>query len=248
MPIVSVIIPTYKGSSALNRAIDSVLCQSYKEIEIIVVDDNDPTSDERKNTEALMSRYIGDKRIRYIKHQRNSNGAVARNTGITAATGKYIAFLDDDDYYLPNRIEKSVRYLEKNRDAVGVYAGVDIIDKEGTINLKVRPQCDLKISDLLRKEMVIGTGSNIFVKSDVVKGIHGFDESFVRRQDIEFMIRVCHEGRVGYIPDKLIVKSENGTLNHPKYDKMKSVIDQFGQKFENDIDAMKKKKPKYFFS
>ena len=69
MPIVSVIIPTYKGSSALNRAIDSVLCQSYKEIEIIVVDDNDPTSDERKNTEALMSRYIGDKRIRYIKHQ-----------------------------------------------------------------------------------------------------------------------------------------------------------------------------------
>lgn len=120
MPIVSVIIPTYKGSSALNRAIDSVLCQSYKEIEIIVVDDNDPTSDERKNTEALMSRYIGDKRIRYIKHQRNSNGAVARNTGITAATGKYIAFLDDDDYYLPNRIEKSVRYLETNRDAVGV--------------------------------------------------------------------------------------------------------------------------------
>ncbi|MCE2152703.1 glycosyltransferase [Streptococcus thermophilus] len=196
----------------LNRAIDSVLCQSYKEIEKIVVDDNDPTSDERKNTEALMSRYIGDKRIRYIKHQRNSNGAVARNTGITAATGKYIAFLDDDDYYLPNRIEKSVRYLEKNRDAVGVYAGVDIIDKEGNINLKVRPQCDLKISDLLRKEMVIGTGSNIFVKSDVVKGIHGFDESFVRRQDIEFMIRVCHEGRVGYIPDKLIVKSENGTL------------------------------------
>lgn len=56
--------------------------------------------------------------------------------------------------------------------------------------MKVRPQCDLKISDLLRKEMVIGTGSNIFVKSDVVKGIHGFDESFVRRQDIEFMIRV----------------------------------------------------------
>lgn len=246
MPIVSVIIPTYKGSSALNRAIDSVLCQSYKEIEIIVVDDNDPTSDERKNTEALMSRYIGDKRIRYIKHQRNSNGAVARNTGITAATGKYIAFLDDDDYYLPNRIEKSVRYLEKNRDAVGVYAGVDIIDKEGTINLKVRPQCDLKISDLLRKEMVIGTGSNIFVKSDVVKGIHGFDESFVRRQDIEFMIRVCHEGRVGYIPDKLIVKSENGALNHPKYDKMKSVIDQFGQKFENDIDALGEEKTKYY--
>lgn len=93
MPV-SVIIPTYKGSSALNRAIDSVLCQSYKEIEIIVVDDNDPTSDERKNTEALMSRYIGDKRIRYIKHQRNSNGAVARNTGITAATGKL--FVADD--------------------------------------------------------------------------------------------------------------------------------------------------------
>lgn len=246
MPIVSVIIPTYKGSSALNRAIDSVLHQSFKEIEIIVVDDNDPISDDRKKTEALMSRYIGEERIRYIKHQKNSNGAVARNTGITAATGKYIAFLDDDDYYLPERIEKSVMYLEENRDAVGVYTGVDIIDKEGNVNLKVKPQCDLKISDLLQKEMVIGTGSNIFVKNDVAKGIYGFDESFVRRQDIEFMIRVCHEGRVGFIPDKLIVKSENGTLNHPKYAKMKSVIHQFGQKFKNDIDALGEEKSKYY--
>ena len=246
MPIVSVIIPTYKGSRALDRAIDSVLQQSFREIEIIVVDDNDPLSSDRKNTEKLMKRYVEDKRVCYIKHKQNLNGSAARNTGIAVAKGDYIALLDDDDYYLPDRIEKSVAYLEENNDAVGVYVGVDLTDENGRVNLQVRPHCDLKISDLLQKEMVIGTGSNIFVKSDVVKGIHGFDESFVRRQDIEFMIRVCHEGRVGYIPEKLIVKSENGTLNHPKYVKMKSVIDQFGQKFENDIDALGEEKSKYY--
>lgn len=244
--LVSVIIPTYKGSSAVGRAIESVLNQSYSELDIIVVDDNVPESEERQKTENLMAQYTSDARVRYLKHEQNFNGAVARNTGISASKGEYIAFLDDDDYYLPNRIEKSVSYLQDHKDAVGVYVGVDVIRENGTVNLRVRPDCDLKICDLLQKEMVIGTGSNIFVRSDVAKRIHGFDESFIRRQDIEFMIRICHEGRVGYLPEKLIIKSVNGTLNHPKYDKMKAVIDQFGQKFADDIAALGDAKLRYY--
>lgn len=244
--MVSIIIPTYKGSNSLPRAINSVLNQSYKEFEIIVVDDNAPDSEERRETEDLMMRYKLDERIRYLKHTQNLNGAVARNTGISAAKGEYIAFLDDDDYYLPERIQRSVSYLQDNMDAIGVYVGVDVVGENGTVNLQMRPNCDLKICDLLQKEMVIGTGSNIFVKHDVVKKVQGFDESFVRRQDIEFMIRVCHEGRVGYLSEKLIVKSTNGTMNHPKYTKMKTVINQFSQKFVNDINALGKEKVKYY--
>lgn len=244
--LVTVIIPTYKGSSALGRAIDSVLNQLYKELEIVVVDDNVPESEERLKTEKLMLRYASDNRVRYLKHPQNMNGAVARNTGISVAKGDYIAFLDDDDYYFPERIQKSVSYLQKNKDAVGVYVGVDVTSENGTVELQVMPKQNLTISDLLQKEMVIGTGSNIFVKSDVAKKINGFDESFVRRQDIEFMIRVCHEGRVGFLSEKLIVKSVNGTMNHPSYTKMKEVIDQFGHKFKNDIDALGNEKKKYY--
>lgn len=244
--MVSIIIPTYKGSSALTRAIDSVLNQSYKEFEVIVVDDNAPESEERRKTEDLMRRYASDKRVKYLKHVQNLNGAVARNTGISAAKGEYIAFLDDDDYYLPERVQKSVSYLQDNSDAVGIYVGVDVVNENGTVALQVIPDQDLTIHSLLQKEMVIGTGSNIFVKSDVVKKINGFDESFVRRQDIEFMIRVCHEGRVGFLPEKLIVKSVNGTMNHPQYTKMKAVIDQFGHKFADDIDSLGEEKAKYY--
>ena len=243
---VTVIIPTYKGSSALGRAIDSALNQSYKELEIIVVDDNASGSEERLKTEKLMLRFASNVRVRYLKHPQNLNGAVARNTGIFAAKGDYIAFLDDDDYYFPERIQKSVSYLQKNKDAVGVYVGVDVTNENGTVELQVMPKQDLTISDLLQKEMVIGTGSNIFVKSDVAKKINGFDENFVRRQDIEFMIRVCHEGRIGFLSEKLIVKSVNGTMNHPKYIKMKAVIDQFSHKFADDIDDLGEKKDKYY--
>ena len=244
--LISIIIPTYKGSSALARAIDSVLNQSYEKLEVIVVDDNAPESEERKKTENIMMCYKEDERIQYIKHTQNLNGSVARNTGIALAKGDYIAFLDDDDYYLPERIQRSVEYLKNNIDAVGVYVGVDVVDENGVVNLQVRPNCELKIADLLQKEMIIGTGSNIFLKSDIVRKIHGFDERFVRRQDIEFMIRICHEGCVGYLPDKLIVKSGNGTMNHPTYAKMKSVIEQFSQKFEHDIDELGEEKSRYY--
>lgn len=236
--MVSIIIPTYKGSSGLSRAIDSVLKQSYKDFEVIVVDDNIPESEERHKTEVVMMRYEADLRIRYLKHVQNLNGAAARNTGIAAANGEYIAFLDDDDYYLPERIQKSVSFLANNADAIGVYVGVDVVDEDGIIDLKVRPNSDLRIHDLLLNDTTIGTGSNIFVKSEVARKIGGFDANFLRRQDIEFMIRICHEGRVGYISEKLIIKSFNGTINFPKYTKMKETIALFERKFKEDIDGL----------
>lgn len=243
---VSIVIPTYKGSNQLSRAIDSVLNQTYKECEIIVVDDNVPESEERRKTEKVMMSYAADERVRYQRHSKNLNGAAARNTGISVAKGDYIAFLDDDDYYLPDRIEKSLDYFRNNKDAVGVYVGVDILYEDGMPAFQVIPNHDLKINDLLQKEMTIGTGSNIFVKSDVIKRINGFDENFSRRQDIEFMIRVCHEGRVGYLPDKMIVKSVNGTINYPSYAIMKKLINLFSTNFEKDIVALGDDKQKYY--
>lgn len=98
--LVSVIIPTYKRPNMLGRAIDSVLGQSYTNIEVVVVDDNSDGDKYRLETIQYMERYANDYRVKYIKHKTNQNGSAARNTGIQNSVGEYIAFLDDDDYFL----------------------------------------------------------------------------------------------------------------------------------------------------
>ena len=97
---VSIIIATYHRYDLLPRAVKSALAQTHKDIEIIVVDDNPPESKERTETEKVMSEFT-DSMVQYIQNIKNSGGAVTRNNGIKRATGDFIAFLDDDDEYLP---------------------------------------------------------------------------------------------------------------------------------------------------
>lgn len=104
--LVSIIMPSYNTAQYIVETIQSVinqtcLTQTYKNIEIIVVDDNDPKSEYRISTEKMMKKYADDERVIYIQHEINKNGAAARNTGIKYAKGEYISFLDDDDYYYP---------------------------------------------------------------------------------------------------------------------------------------------------
>src|SRR5512138_1185650 len=95
-PLVSVVIPTYNRAPLLERAIHSVLSQTYTNLEVIVIDDasTDDTQDRIKNLQ------LADIRIQYIRHDRNRGSQAARNTGIHAAKGKYVAFLDSDDEWL----------------------------------------------------------------------------------------------------------------------------------------------------
>src|SRR5690554_1142633 len=102
--LVSVIIPTYGRPSHLLRAVHSVLNSCYKLIEVIVVDDNDPSSKFRSDTEYLMEKFSDFQNVIYLKHDKNKNGAAARNTGLKYCAGKYVCFLDDDDEFLPKKL------------------------------------------------------------------------------------------------------------------------------------------------
>lgn len=114
MEKVSIVIPTYKRSDCLKRAVDSVLSQTYGNIEVLVVDDNGMGTEEGNRTAALMRQYAGDPRVRYIQNAQNIGSAMARNVGIYAASGEYIAFLDDDDMHLPRKTEAQLSHMKAN--------------------------------------------------------------------------------------------------------------------------------------
>lgn len=109
----------------LPRAIKSVLGQTYINVQVVVVDDNDPNTDWRINTEKVMESFACDSRVKYVKHNHNMNGSVARNTGIKEADGEIVTFLDDDDEYYPEKIEKQVKFLLENPSYKAVYCGWD---------------------------------------------------------------------------------------------------------------------------
>ena len=108
--LVSVVIPTYKRSEMLMKAIDSVLSQTYRNIELIVVNDNE-VGDQYSLVLYEMLKDIHDERFLFVEQEKHINGAAARNVGIRKARGEYIAFQDDDDYWDLNKIEKQVALL-----------------------------------------------------------------------------------------------------------------------------------------
>jgi len=117
--MVSCIIPTYKRSDSLIKAINSILAQTYKNLEVIVVDDNNLDDKYSLIVQKKLSA-IKDKRLRYVKQKKHKNGAAARNAGIKVARGEYIAFLDDDDEWLPEKLEKQIKYLDSKPKYGGV--------------------------------------------------------------------------------------------------------------------------------
>lgn len=223
--LVSVIIPTYKGNDKLYRAVYSVCKQTYDNIEIIVVDDNNPDTEERALTRqviaAIQNQYSN---INYVQHEKNKNGAAARNTGFRNSKGEYICFLDDDDFMLSERVEKAVRFMESNKE-IGICFFDVIKVQDGIKNATVHSQTlkENAVGQLLRIPGLMGTGSNIFLRRDVYEKVNGFDERFIRYQDVEFMGRALSVSKAAWVKDATIVRSKNATNNRPNVYKLKEM-------------------------
>lgn len=248
MKKVSVIITTYKGSNFLSRAIESVLNQTYSNFELIIVDDNSPDSTERNLTEQLMQQYEKYPNIVYIKHDENLNGAVARNTGIKAMNGEFVAFLDDDDYYEKDKLEKCVNALLNNNEYHGVYTSV-AFDVNGKISrYQMATEKGNLSKNLLLNENLLGTGSNIFLSAEVFQKLHGFNEKYQRNQDVEFMLRFFRYYKIINIEDVLVVKSTNGINNIPPFEKLYRVKKLLLEDFKNEIDNLSEIEKERFYT
>jgi glycosyltransferase involved in cell wall biosynthesis len=196
--LVSVIIPAYNRASTIIRAIDSVLNQTYKIFEIIIVDDGS-----LDNTKQLVES-IKDKRMVYIKHPRNEGGAAARNTGIKVAKGQYIAFLDSDDEWLPEKIEKQLNLFRKLDNSFGVvYTGFYVIKKNKIIK-EFTPRKKMYVLNDLLMSNCIGTLSSVMVRVEYLNIIRGFDETFKSCQDWDLYIRLSKLCKFDFITGCLV--------------------------------------------
>ena len=251
-PLVSVIIPTYARSQYIWRARDSVLHQTYQNIEIIVVDDNGENTKDQLITYQTLKPYIEKKQIRYITHKTNLNGSAARNTGIFNAKGEYICLLDDDDEFFPSKIEKQINVLSQLDDSwAGVYCNSmnRIVTSNGfqeKIN-KVRHSDNLK-EDFLSCQAQFGS-SSLMLKKHVCIELNGFDTTFKRHQDWEFIVRVLRKYKLKQV-------EANGALlyyyiypentNRPSGEKIKIYREYFLSKFKEDIESSPNKNIIYY--
>ena len=243
---VSVIIPTYGEPEGLEATIDSVVSQTYEDWELIVVDDNDPDTKARQQTEKLMTSY-SDNRIKYLRHPKNLNGAVARNTGFVEAKGDYISLLDSDDMYMPTRLEKCLAVMKVAPASIaGVYTGCEF--RYGGKVFHVEK--DVKPGNFLMETLActfrFHTGSNVFVRKCVVDELKGFDPLFLRHQDYEFLARVFQKYDLAAIPEVLVVKN-NENLNLPNVQKMIQIKEQYLEKFAPQIEALSENDRNYVY-
>ena len=218
MPRVSTIIPTYNRADILDRAVDSVLGQTFEDLELIVVDDGSTDA-----TPELIDQY-DDPRLTFIEHDENRGGSVARNTGIEHATGDYLAFLDSDDAWRPRKLERQVAELDRRSDDwVAVYCDAEFVtadtgpvqraagyfaDHLGGPEAPTEGGSEL-VKHVLADELHTSAGSTLLVRRETVEAIDGFDESFIRFQDPEFLIRVLWQGKLAYVPQTLVERYES---------------------------------------
>lgn len=200
MPKVDVIIPTYNRAEFLKAGITSVLNQTFQDFEIIVVDDcsEDDTPKVIKN--------FGDHRIRYIRHRVNQGEGGARNTGMLNSNAEYVAFLDDDDEWLPEKLRLEVELLEGSSSKVGgVYTGYIAVDKASGEVLEQRvPELGGDIYREMIRENVVGTSSTVLVRKECFSRVGLFDESVVYGLDYDMWIRIAKEFHFEYIKEPLV--------------------------------------------
>lgn len=237
--LVSVIVTTYSRPANLLRAINSICNQSYKNIEIIVVDDNGVGSNDQIETQNILSEYIIDNRVIYHPHEINKNGSAARNTGLKIAKGKFIAFLDDDDEYLDDKIEIQVNALKLLDDSWGgCYSNTNLIGKS-FITLNNKKSGNLA-EDLLLGNVRFNT-SSLLLRREVCEYLNGFDESFVRHQDWEFMMRFFRRYKI-YLPTSSALlnkySSRTSISNFQKGRKIIEIKYKFLKTFESDINKL----------
>lgn len=233
---VTVIIPTYNRGNMITRSIQSVLQQTYKEIELIVVDDGSTD-----NTEQVV-RDIKDERLRYIKMEKNCGPSAARNMGICCAQGQYIAFQDSDDYWYPKKLQIQLAEIERDKNCQMVFCAY--INKGKGDDFKIPREdyfevsgCEHGMLDHFLISNKAGTPS-MLIKSDFIRTSGVFNEELFSLEDWEFALRIVDKGKVCFINQALFESNYspegvNSVSGYAKADAQIYILSIYWKKYRN---------------
>jgi glycosyltransferase involved in cell wall biosynthesis len=216
-PLVTIIIPTYNRPEFLASAVDSVISQTYRPIEIIVVDDNGLASI-RKQTESVMQRYHDVEYVRYIQNDQNMGGALSRNRAMLLSSGDYITFLDDDDVYLPEKVSSQVNFMIKNQLDMS-FTDVRIYNKnDRMIDARIHDYVKSWSNDELLKQHLMHhltpTCTYMFRRDTLIES-NGFDDRAVSQEYMLMLKMILTDKRIGYLPQCHVkmYHHENGRIS-----------------------------------
>lgn len=195
-PHVSVVIATHNRAELLPRAVASVLAQSFGDLELIVVDDGS------KDDTAGVVRTLRDPRVRFIRHPQNRGLPASRNTGIRSARGRYVAFLDDDDQWVRQKLDRQLQAI-RGHDAVltGAYMTASRV-------VKTFANDRVTVQDLRRGNVF--DPSSLMVNTDLMKALL-FDESLRIGEDWDVFIRIAKAGSIAYLREPLLIYDDSRT-------------------------------------
>lgn len=221
---ISVIIPTYNRGNLIGNSIKSVLNQTYKNLEVIVVDDGSTD-----NTKNVVDKFE-DKRIKYIKLAENKGGSNARNIGIQNSNGKYISFQDSDDIYYPDKLEtqfKNIIYKKSNLD----FCKIKVIFNESYSHFYPNSRQENSISngnifnELISKGNFISTQAILIKKYFISKYL--FDPLLPRLQDFDLILRMIPKVKISYTKKVLVelhIQKDSLTLSKIKLRKAVNIL------------------------
>lgn len=198
-PIFSVIIPTYNREKLISTAIDSVLSQTFTDFELIIVDDGS-----QDNTKGVIQKYIErDERVHYI-YKKNGGQNSALNAGLNCITGRYVAFLDSDDSWLPTKLEKVFRRFQEDEEIGVVYHQTGIINKG-----KLQAVNEACLEGYVYKEVLeqefLASQISLAAKRECMEQIGGYDEKFAQYQDDDMCFLLAKNYKIGVIKEVLSI-------------------------------------------
>ncbi|BFN32689.1 hypothetical protein VHTUMSATKI_28840 [Vibrio harveyi] len=239
--LVSVIIPTFNRPELLRNAIFSAISQTYKNIEVIVIDD----ASTEDNSGVIDT--FENKTISYIRLDSSKGANYARNLGVSVSKGDYIAFLDDDDEWLESKIESQLNLIEEDPDIGLVYTGARVVDLSCDNEYFIYPK---EVGDLSNKILIsnyIGTTSSVLMKKSIFDQVLGFDELMPQLQDYDLWIRVSQVTKIGAISTPLInyYIHRSTTQITSSVEKNKESIEIIDRKYARLIHRLPKKLQKF---
>lgn len=202
MERVTAVITTHKREAAMvERALKSVIAQTHPNMEVIVVDDSPADFPQREAVAKMVKGYGAT----YIAHETCQGACVARNTGLASATGEFIAFLDDDDIWKPEKIQRQLTAFT-DEDIALVYCNhEDVNETAGTHVLQIHDYHRGRIYEKLILKNFIGSTSFPLLRTSAVRAINGFDPLMQSAQDFDLWVRLAEKYSISYVEDSLVL-------------------------------------------